>query len=181
MITLCCIGLTLTSCKKKGCIDATATNYNSKANKDDGSCIYPLAEPTPLVITVPFTAKVDGVEFVETTLTGTYSSTTQRIVIEAQNADQAIKICVPSSIMPGEYSFADPNTGSQAAYFTDGGNLSGAATGTGSLTIVSNTVPSAGTSGHISGMFLYEASPYTLGSGNGIYQITNGQFTLDYQ
>jgi hypothetical protein len=31
---------TITSCKKKGCKDLTAVNYNSKAKKDDGSCLY---------------------------------------------------------------------------------------------------------------------------------------------
>jgi hypothetical protein len=31
---------TFSSCKKKGCMDSTATNYNSKAKKDDGSCLY---------------------------------------------------------------------------------------------------------------------------------------------
>ena len=31
---------TLSSCKKKGCMDSTATNFNSKAKKDDGSCLY---------------------------------------------------------------------------------------------------------------------------------------------
>jgi hypothetical protein len=30
----------LPSCKKKGCMDATATNFDSEAEKDDGSCEY---------------------------------------------------------------------------------------------------------------------------------------------
>jgi len=32
--------MTFTGCKKKGCTDAAATNYNSKAKKDDASCLY---------------------------------------------------------------------------------------------------------------------------------------------
>lgn len=31
--------LTFGSCKKEGCTDATAKNYNESAKKDDGSCI----------------------------------------------------------------------------------------------------------------------------------------------
>lgn len=31
---------TITSCKKKGCTDATATNYNNTAKKDDATCLY---------------------------------------------------------------------------------------------------------------------------------------------
>lgn len=30
----------LNSCKKEGCIDAIADNYNADADKDDGSCTY---------------------------------------------------------------------------------------------------------------------------------------------
>lgn len=38
----------VSSCKKEGCVDSTATNYNEKAKKDDGSCKY---DPTNTIIT----------------------------------------------------------------------------------------------------------------------------------
>lgn len=51
---LVCVIATLTfSCKKKGCTDPVATNYNANAEKNDGSCEYasnPLA-PTDYVFT----------------------------------------------------------------------------------------------------------------------------------
>lgn len=28
------------SCKKKGCLDSSAANYNDEAKKDDGTCVY---------------------------------------------------------------------------------------------------------------------------------------------
>lgn len=44
--------LTAVSCKKEGCTDPTATNYNKKAKKDDGSCQY--AEPYTIPSTYSF-------------------------------------------------------------------------------------------------------------------------------
>ena len=32
--------LAMTSCKKEGCLDANATNYDIKAKKSDGTCTY---------------------------------------------------------------------------------------------------------------------------------------------
>lgn len=34
------ISIAITSCKKKGCTDSSAANYNSEAKKDDGTCVY---------------------------------------------------------------------------------------------------------------------------------------------
>ena len=40
MVLAAVFALTFTSCKKKGCTDPTATNYNDKAKKDDGTCEF---------------------------------------------------------------------------------------------------------------------------------------------
>lgn len=61
---------TIVSCKKEGCTDATATNYNSDAKKDDGSCIYPVViDPREAFLgnySVTDSAFGGGTTFVET-------------------------------------------------------------------------------------------------------------------
>jgi hypothetical protein len=44
------VGAVFASCKKKGCTDPTATNYNSEAEKDDESCTYPATKDLTLNI-----------------------------------------------------------------------------------------------------------------------------------
>jgi hypothetical protein len=41
LIALFVCSVALVGCKKKGCMDPAATNYDSTAKKDDGSCIFP--------------------------------------------------------------------------------------------------------------------------------------------
>lgn len=40
LLILLCVGLILAGCRKEGCTDSAATNYDSKAKKDDGSCVF---------------------------------------------------------------------------------------------------------------------------------------------
>ncbi len=47
------------SCKKKGCTDSKATNYDSKAKKDDGSCVLPIIETVAHVETYIVNDTVD--------------------------------------------------------------------------------------------------------------------------
>lgn len=42
----------MTSCKKEGCMDTTATNYNAEAKKDNGTCNYVAATTGGLKVKV---------------------------------------------------------------------------------------------------------------------------------
>jgi hypothetical protein len=44
-------GVTMTSCKKKGCTNPDATNFDPKAKKDDGSCTLPPVSETTVNVT----------------------------------------------------------------------------------------------------------------------------------
>ncbi len=35
----------MVGCQKEGCTDSNALNYDSKAKKDNGTCVYPVQEP----------------------------------------------------------------------------------------------------------------------------------------
>lgn len=49
LLSIVLVLFTFASCKKEGCTDPTATNFDSDAKKDDGTCIYPvIANPTQL-------------------------------------------------------------------------------------------------------------------------------------
>ncbi|UTW61187.1 FixH family protein [bacterium SCSIO 12741] len=60
LLSACLLALTFsfTSCKKEGCTDAQATNYDEKAKDDDGSCQY---DTPPTTSTMPVTTDLTEV------------------------------------------------------------------------------------------------------------------------
>lgn len=46
--------LVFTNCKKKGCTDSSATNYDSEAKKDDNSCLFDSNDEPKLIIKLRF-------------------------------------------------------------------------------------------------------------------------------
>lgn len=50
------IGMSFSSCRREGCTDELALNFNDKAKVDDGSCVYENSDsPTPLALEIPAT------------------------------------------------------------------------------------------------------------------------------
>ncbi len=54
-LTISVLVTSMMSCKKKGCTDPAAMNYNSKAKKDDGSCTYNQTQAYTIPTTYSFT------------------------------------------------------------------------------------------------------------------------------
>jgi hypothetical protein len=74
---LVCVLTIFTSCKKEGCIDKDALNYDAKAKKDDGSCEFSasvvfwideegqafLDDQNAYILTFLFNDKIKGIKF----------------------------------------------------------------------------------------------------------------------
>ena len=70
------VSFVFTSCKKEGCTDSIASNYNPDAGKDDGSCIYDIIDSwsaTNVVMDTSVTVTING--SVDPTMSGSGSIT----------------------------------------------------------------------------------------------------------
>ena len=70
------VSFVFTSCKKEGCTDSIASNYNPDAGKDDGSCTYDIIDSwsaTNVVMDTSVTVTING--SVDPTMSGSGSIT----------------------------------------------------------------------------------------------------------
>ena len=78
---------TSTSCKKKGCMDSNAANFNSEAKKDNGSCVY-----TP-VITMNGDASMTisvGLGYIDLGATATNSEGSEvEVIVDSSGVDDS--------------------------------------------------------------------------------------------
>jgi len=83
---------TITSCKKEGCTEPLATNFNEEAKKDDGSCIYDEGYVIPTTFsftngngnnTVDYSGQTERLDQLSEMVTLMKSGTTQAISAQA--------------------------------------------------------------------------------------------------
>ena len=108
------VGLAVVSCKKEGCMDENATNYNADAKKDDGSCTFASIEGmwTSSNQETSFTARVSiGGQPVPFFDNGTSADTTYTEVLDPADFElTAIDIQSGGTLI--SYSGTDTETGS---------------------------------------------------------------------
>lgn len=123
-----------------------------------------------------FFAKVDGVEYVETSLEGT-TDTIDVIVILTRRNDEIMGIVMDINITAGTYTFASTPVGLPSGSY--GLSIPDFHSANGTLTITSHDVSSY----IIIGTFEFTAEPATFESytGVGTYEITEGSFSVKYQ
>lgn len=150
--------LVLVSCKKEGCTYEAATNYDSEADKDDGSCVYPTTtiDDGGEVVTEEFSATVDGSAFNPTSYSANLNNQAGSYMISASNSDFSFTMLMSESSSSGSLS--------GVAYYSENGGGSGqegAVSGFYNYTVSNNV---------ISGTFAFETAAHS---------ITNGSFTIE--
>ena len=104
------------SCKKKGCTDSKATNYDSKAKKDDGSCKY----PAPVTFCLP--DAINGT-YVGTGTLNNVPNQNITLVITKQSCESC-KIVADSTIVENVVDLTESSSGGYVGKDADNNSVS---------------------------------------------------------
>ncbi|MGM0480013.1 MAG: hypothetical protein ACQERC_12400 [Bacteroidota bacterium] len=132
-----------TSCKKEGCTDPLAINYNAEADKGDGSCQYPEEETG----TEKLEAIIDGDAF----SAPFFSATHENNQYDISGTEDGIGISLSLSDAN-----SDGNLGPSSANYVVTGGQESANSGSYSYTV---------NDGVISGSFSFETDTHTITNG----------------
>lgn len=160
---------------KSSLVLATILLAFSSCKKDDKKDSDQTGNP---IVAESFNAKVDGVTFNETIITGMEFEAASKIIVggSANSSYPAISFHMPNDITAGTYTF---NGTTLQGLYQLGPQLNdsyGAAAGTGTLTITSHNTAT----NQVVGTFSFVATPVPGSSGSGSYNITEGSFAVDY-
>ena len=164
-----------TSCNKDN-PDPTVVYQNSTTSGGTGGTGGTGGGGTTNPSTDYFYAEVDGVEFQETLYTGIVSFGTLAITASENGSFPSIGISLPEDIAPGTYSLGSIMTPQAGYVIGNTANDQFGSDGSGSITITSHDE----TNDVISGTFNFLAVPPVTSTSTDTYNITNGEFTLNY-
>ncbi|MDX1651109.1 MAG: hypothetical protein R3277_01370 [Brumimicrobium sp.] len=154
----------MVSCKKEGCTDPTATNYNEDAKKDDGSCIY------------PETPADESTVLVSSNITSSTTWTSDKVYILTTRV--AVTSGATLTIEPGTVIKGEVGTGSNATALIIARGAKIMAEGTATSPIIFTTVADEIVSGQINSPNM---DPELDGLWGGLLVLGNAPISADAQ
>lgn len=164
MLLVTSLTLGTVSCKKEGCTDETATNYNDKAKKDDGSCTY-VDEPVD-----------ENIIMVTGNITSSTTWTTGKVYILTSRI--AVTNGATLTIQPGVIVKGEVGTGANATALIIARGAKLMAEGTASQPIIFTTVADEIQPGQIASPNL---DPTINGLWGGLLILGNAEISADAQ
>lgn len=149
ILALSAMTIAVTSCRKKGCTDSSATNYEEKAKKDDGTCEY---DATETVISGDITADE----------TWSYLDANGNVAIYTLAGGVHVKDGVTLTIEAGVNVVSDPNEAVAYLLVEQGGKIMAEGTSTDPIVFTSGAATPA--RGDWGGIIICGSAPINKGT-----------------
>lgn len=163
------IVVSVTSCKKEGCTDDTAINYDENAKKDDGSCQFKSYEMTEV--------NVNGVDYTQITGTIDESITLEASIAYLLSGAVLVSNEATLTIQPGTKIYAADDGTVPYLSIARGSKIN--ASGTATSPIVFTSVKSSPTEGDWGGIVLNGYAPFNNSNNSEASGVYGGNIASD--